>query len=108
MFAILRTRGSGDLRSGVATDEIAGWRLARAGRCVPDAKTGTHKDRLDLDPESLNLFGPFLVELDESEKRRREQRRRDIPEWLAVGSGFETEDELRNFLRNEVELLQSS
>jgi hypothetical protein len=101
MFAILRIRGTGDLKSGQretkATDRIVGWTLARTGKSVPDTKTGSLKDLLDLDPESRNLFGPLLDGLDKSEKRLR-----NIPEWLAVGAGFETEDELRSFLENEV------
>ena len=34
-------------------------------------------------------------------------RARDMPERLAVGPGFETEDDLRNFLQNEVETIRT-
>jgi hypothetical protein len=76
---------------------------SRPGSSVPAPKTASLKELLDLDPESLGLFGRFIDELEESEKRRR-----NLPEWLAVGPGFETEDELRSFLKIEVETIRNT
>jgi len=105
IFTILRTRGSGKLRSGPggkkATEQIIGWVLARAGNGEPDPKdAGLASIKKDLSPEELDIFEAMI---DAFEQRDREQRARNLPEWLAVGSWFESEDELRSFIESEVE-----
>jgi hypothetical protein len=88
----------------MATEHVRGWVLARQGNGVAKpqvADIASIKD--DLNPETLELFGPLIDAFAAREERDREQRRGDISEWLAVGPGVETEGDLRNFLQIEVE-----
>ncbi len=109
MFCILRTRGFGDLRSCMATEHVRGWVLARQGNGVAKPQpAGIASIKDDLNPETFELFGQMIDAFAARKQRDRELRRRDMPDWLAVGSGFETEDELRSFLKNEVETIRTT
>lgn len=110
IFTILRTRGSGKLSSGPgarkATDEIIGSVLTRSQSWVPDLKdAGIANIKKDLNSEELNLFEGIIQGY---EHQDRKDRRRNIPDWLAVGTWFESEDELRSFLKNEVETIRTT
>lgn len=105
IFTILRTRGSGKWSPRVAgtkaTDEIIGSVLTKLESWRGDPKdAGIASIKKDLDSDALDLFENII---DAFEHLDRKDRRRNIPDWLAKGTWFESEDDLRRFLENGVE-----